>query len=433
MLSLLEDYNMFIDKARIFIKGGDGGNGLVAFRREKYIAAGGPNGGDGGKGGDIIFTVNPGLSTLVDFRYRKHYKAEPGENGGNFNKTGRSGKDLVIQVPPGTIVRDESTGKVIADFTKTGQTMIMAKGGKGGKGNQHFATPTRQVPNFAESGDAGEERWVILELKLLADVGLIGFPNVGKSTILSMVSSAKPKIANYHFTTLKPNLGVVNVDRENSFVIADIPGLIEGAHVGTGLGHEFLKHIERTRMLIHVIDIAAIDGRDPIQDFQVINKELAQYNPEIIEKYQVVAANKIDLPGVEKNLERFTEYAKGNGYQVFPISAATGRGIRELMLYVSQKLKELPMKSLISDTDKEVVYSVEEEEPFTIRKEGSAFIVEGEWVKKIISSINIDSYDSLQYFQRAIKNKGIIQALEDLGINEGDTVKVYDIEFEYIR
>jgi GTP-binding protein len=425
--------NMFIDKARIFIKAGDGGNGLVAFRREKYIAAGGPNGGDGGKGGDIIFTVNQGLRTLVDFRYKKHYKAESGENGGSFNKTGRSGKDLVIQVPPGTIVKDELTGQVIADFTEEGQTMVIAKGGKGGRGNQHFATPTRQVPNFAENGDAGEERWIILELKLLADVGLVGFPNAGKSTILLRVSSAKPKIADYPFTTLKPNLGVVNADKENSFVIADIPGLIEGAHTGTGLGHEFLKHIERTRMLIHVIDIAAIDGRDPIQDFQVINNELAQYNPDIIEKYQVVAANKIDLPGVENNLEKLTKYAKEKGYQVFPISAATGKGIRELMFYVSQKLKELPVKPLISDTDKEVVYSVKEEQPFTIRKEGSAFIVEGEWVRKIISSTNIDSYDSMQYFQRAIKNIGIIKALEDLGINEGDTVKVYDIEFEYIR
>ena len=424
---------MFIDRARIFIKAGDGGNGLVAFRREKYIAAGGPNGGDGGKGGDVVFIVNEGLNTLVDFRYKKRYLAESGENGGNSNRTGRSGKDLVIEVPPGTIARDEETGEIIADFTEVGQSVIMAKGGAGGKGNQHFATSTRQVPNFAKSGDAGEERWVILELKLLADVGLVGFPNAGKSTILSSVSAAKPKIADYPFTTLQPHLGVVSLEKENSFVIADIPGLIEGAHAGIGLGHEFLKHIERTRMLIHVVDIAAVDGRDPVQDFQVINNELAEYNPKIMEKYQVVAANKIDLPGSEENLKKFTEYAQEKGYKVFPISAATSKGVRELMFYVSQILKEIPEKPFISENQEEVVYTAKEEDPFTIQREDNVFVVEGEWVRKILGSTNIDSYESLQYFQRAIKNKGIIQALEDMGINEGDTVKMYDIEFEYIR
>lgn len=424
---------MFIDRARIFVKAGDGGNGLVAFRREKYIAAGGPNGGDGGKGGDVVFTVDPGLNTLADFRYKKHYYGESGEHGGTFNKTGRSGKDLVVRVPPGTLVRDEKTGQIIADLTEEGQAVVIAKGGNGGKGNQHFATSTRQVPNFAKSGDPGEERWVILELKLLADVGLVGFPNAGKSTILSMVSEAKPKIADYPFTTLEPQLGVVSLDRENSFVIADIPGLIEGAHAGTGLGHEFLRHIERTRMIIHVVDIAAIDGRDPIQDFEVINKELEEYNPVIMEKLQVVAANKIDLPDVEENLKRFTDYVEGNGYKVFPISAATGKGVKELMLYVGQMLKEIPKKPLIAENQAEVVYTVKEEEPFTIRREGNVFIVEGEWVRKTLSSTNIDNYESLQYFQRAMKNKGIIQALEDNGINEGDTVKIYDIEFEYVR
>ncbi|HHW31944.1 MAG TPA: GTPase ObgE [Clostridiaceae bacterium] len=424
---------MFIDRARIFVKGGDGGNGIVAFRREKYIAAGGPNGGDGGKGGDVVFTVDPGLNTLVDFRYKKHFYAESGENGGTFNKTGRSGKDLVVRVPPGTLVKDEKTGQIIADLTEEGQTAIIARGGKGGKGNQHFATSTRQVPNFAKSGDPGEERWVILELKLLADVGLVGFPNAGKSTILSMVSEAKPKIADYPFTTLEPQLGVVMLDRENSFVLADIPGLIEGAHSGTGLGHEFLRHIERTRMIIHVVDIAAIDGRDPVEDFQIINKELEKYNPILMEKYQVVAANKIDLPDAEENLKRFTEYVESNGYKVFPISAATGKGVKELMLYVGQALKEIPKKPLITENQTEVVYTVKEEEPFTIRKEGNVFVVEGEWVRKILSSTNLDSYESLQYFHRAIRNKGIIKALEDQGIKEGDTVKIYDVEFEYVR
>ncbi|MCR4434943.1 MAG: GTPase ObgE [Clostridiales bacterium] len=424
---------MFIDNARIFVKAGNGGNGAVSFHREKYIAAGGPDGGDGGRGGDVIFIVDEGIRTLADFRYKRHYKAEPGQNGGASNCTGRDGEDLIIKVPPGTIVKDEETGRILADLTRAGQKEVIARGGKGGKGNQHFATPTRQVPNFAKSGDLGEERWVLLELKLLADVGLIGFPNVGKSTILSMVSAARPKIADYHFTTLEPNLGVVSLDMGESFVIADIPGLVEGAHEGVGLGHEFLKHVERTKLFIHVVDVSAVEGRNPSEDFRVINEELKKYNPKLAEKTQIVAANKMDIPGAEDNLERFREAVEAEGYKVFPISAATNRGLKDLMLYVSQKLKEIPDVPITGEADEEAVYTAQEEKPFEIRRENGKYVVEGNWVRKIVSSTNFNSYESLQYFQRAIKKKGVIDALESMGINEGDTVKIYDIEFEYVR
>jgi len=424
---------MFIDSAKIYVKAGNGGNGIVSFRREKYIAAGGPDGGDGGKGGDVIFMVDEGLRTLVDFRYKKHYKAESGKDGGPSNMTGRNGKDLIIKVPPGTVVKDEATGRILADLTKPGQTAVIAKGGKGGKGNQHFATPTRQVPTFAKSGDLGEERWVLLELKLLADVGLIGFPNVGKSTILASVSAARPKIADYHFTTVEPNLGVVSLDIGESFVLADIPGLIEGAHQGVGLGHEFLKHVERTKLLIHVVDVAAVEGRDPLEDFEVINRELKEYNPVLAERPQVVAANKIDITGAMERFEEFKKVIEAKGYKVFPISAATNRGVKELMAYVGEMLRQLPDTVLVNEAEEEVVYTVEEEKPFEIRKEGDVYIVEGKWIRKIVVSTNINSYESLQYFQRAIKKKGVIDALEKMGIKEGDTVKIYDIEFEYVR
>jgi GTP-binding protein len=424
---------MFIDSARIYIKSGDGGNGIVSFRREKYIAAGGPDGGDGGKGGDVIFVVDEGIMTLADFRYKKHYKAENGQNGGPSNRTGRSGKDLIIKVPPGTIIRDEETGFVLADLTKADQKVVIAKGGKGGRGNQHFATPTRQVPNFAQSGDFGEERWIIMELKLLADAGLIGYPNAGKSTILSVVSAANPKIANYPFTTVQPNLGVVSLDEGSSFVLADIPGLIEGAHEGVGLGHEFLKHVERTKVLIHVVDVAGVDGRDPLSDFEVINEELKNYSPSLAEKPQVVAANKIDLPDGQEKLENFTKDIEARGYKVFAVSAATNKGIRELVYYVSGMLRSIPDTALTDNGPEEVIYSAREEEPFVINKEGNVFIIEGNWVRKLVSSTNFDNYESLQYFQRAIKRKGITDALEDMGINEGDTVRIYDFEFEYVR
>lgn len=424
---------MFIDRAKIHIKAGDGGNGKVSFHREKYIAAGGPDGGDGGKGGDVILVVDEGLRTLIDFKYKRKYAAEPGENGGSANCSGKSGKELVIKVPPGTIIRDQNTGHILADMTKIGQRVVIAKGGKGGAGNQHFATSTRQVPSFARAGDMGKEYHVELELKLIADVGLVGFPNAGKSTILSMVSAANPKIADYPFTTLEPNLGVVSLDQGSSFVLADIPGLIEGAHEGVGLGHNFLRHVERTRLLLHVVDIAAVDGRDPLGDFETINAELRQYNPKLAERPQVVAANKVDLPDGRENLEKFTKSVEAKGYKVFPISAATNSGVKELMHYVAAKLVELPEIILIADVEEEVVYTAGEEEPFKVRREGNIFIVEGNWVRKVVGSTNFEIFESIQYFQRSLKNKGVIDALEKLGIKEGDTVKIYEVEFEYVK
>jgi len=423
---------MFIDSAKIYIKAGDGGNGAVSFHREKYVAKGGPDGGDGGRGGDVIFVADEGVRTLQDFRYKRKYKAEPGKNGGSSNKSGKSAEDLVVKVPVGTIIREETTGRIIADIIIHGKPVVVAKGGKGGAGNQHFATSTRQVPNFAKSGEPGEEYYAVLELKILADVGLIGFPNVGKSTILSMVSAAQPKIANYHFTTIEPNLGVVGVEEGKSFVLADIPGLIEGAHEGTGLGHKFLKHVERTRMLIHVIDISASEGREPAEDFRVINSELKQYNPKLFERMQVIAANKMDVTGADEKLGVFTKEMESKGYKVFPVSAATGEGLKELIYFVSQKLDEIP-DTILYDDKEEVVYTVEEEEPFEVRKQEDVFLVEGNWVRKIVSSTNFGDHESLQYFQRLIKRKGIVDALENLGINEGDTVKIYDLEFEYKR
>lgn len=424
---------MFIDSAKIYIKAGDGGNGAVSFHREKYIAKGGPDGGDGGKGGDVIFVADESMRTLQDFRYKRKYKAESGQNGGSANCSGRGADDLIIKVPVGTLIKDEETGRIIADMVTPGKKVVVAKGGKGGAGNQHFATPTRQVPNFAKGGDPGEEFNVLLELKLLADVGLIGFPNVGKSTILSMVSAAAPKIANYHFTTIEPNLGVVRIEEGKSFVLADIPGLIEGAHEGTGLGHRFLRHVERTRLLIHVVDVSGSEDRDPLNDFEIINSELKQYNPKLYEKPQIVAANKMDVTGAEENLKVFTEELEKKGYKVFPISAATKRGLKELLYYVSQKLDEIPDTIMSDNIEEEVVYSVQEEEPYQIHKENEVFVVEGAWVRKLVNSTNFNNYESLQYFQRSIKRKGIVDALEDMGINEGDTVRMYDLEFEYFR
>lgn len=423
---------MFIDIAEIYVKAGDGGNGAVSFRREKYIPAGGPDGGDGGDGGNVIFTASEHLRTLADFRYHKHYKAERGQDGGSKKCTGRRGSDLVVKVPCGTIIRDKDTGLIIADLVEDGQTEIIAKGGIGGKGNVHFATATRQAPNFAKNGTAGEERWITLELKLLADVGLIGFPNVGKSTLLSKVSSARPKIANYHFTTLSPNLGVVSMGEGESFVMADIPGLIEGAHEGVGLGHDFLKHVERTRMLIHVIDVAALEGRNPMDDFHIINSELKKYNEQLAERPQVIAANKIDVAD-ENVLKDFTNDMERLNYKVFPISAATGYGIRDLINYVYQQVKTLPEPTVYQPEVPEVVYRAEEEEPFTIEIENDVFVVDGPWIRELLRGINFADRESMQYFQRAIRRKGVIQALEDKGIKEGDTVLIGDdMEFDYI-
>lgn len=406
---------------------------MVSFRREKFVPAGGPDGGDGGKGGDIIFEVDEGLRTLIDFRYKRKYVAGSGENGGTAKRTGKSGKDLIIRVPPGTVVKDLETGRILADMVEPGQRTVVAKGGKGGAGNQHFATPTRQVPGFAKPGDPGEEYEVELELKMIADVGLVGFPNAGKSTLLSKVSAANPKIADYPFTTLVPNLGVVRIDEGASFLLADIPGLIEGAHQGVGLGFDFLRHVERNRMLLHIVDVAGVDGRDPVDDFEKINEELRLYNPRLAERYQVVAANKVDLPQGQQNLERFKEAVEAKGFRVFPISAASGDGVKQLMQYIAAKLDELPAVAPLTVTDKEVIYTAEEEEPFTIRREGDVYIVEGSWIDKLVRSVNFGVHESLQYFQRSLKSKGVIDALEEMGIDEGDTVRIYDIEFEYMR
>ncbi len=425
---------MFTDSAKIYVKAGNGGNGMVSFHREKYIAAGGPDGGDGGKGGDVIFVVDEGLNTLIDFRYKKNFKAEAGQDGGPSNCSGKNGEDLIIKVPLGTMVKDETTDMVLVDLIKPGQTCVIAKGGKGGKGNQHFATPTRQVPNFAKSGDLGDEYSLILEMKMIADVGLLGYPNVGKSTILSMVSAAKPKIANYHFTTLVPNLGVVQIEQGKSFVIADIPGLIEGAHEGVGLGHEFLRHVERTKLLVHVVDVSGVEGRDAVEDFDTINAELQKYNEVLSTRPQIVVANKMDIPGAEENYKVFKETLEKRGYRVFGVSAATNKGLKELMYAVADTLKNLPDTILLDETkNEEVVYKAQEEKPFEVRIEDGVYVVEGKWLRKVIGSTNITNYESLQYFQRALKKKGVITALEEMGIEEGDTVRIYDTEFDYSR
>ncbi len=424
--------SMFIDFAEIYIKAGDGGDGAVSFRREKYIPNGGPDGGDGGKGGNVLFVADTGLRTLMDFRYKRKYIAQRGENGGKRNMSGKGGVDLVVKVPVGTIVKDKETGRIIADISREGQETVIARGGRGGAGNQHFATPTRQVPNFARSGSPGQEFTAVLELKLIADVGLLGFPNVGKSTLLSMVSSARPKIANYHFTTLSPNLGVVSLGEGGSFVLADIPGLIEGAHEGAGLGHNFLRHVERTRLLIHVIDIAETDGRDAISDFDVINRELELYNPELAERPQIIAANKIDALYETEKLEKFRAEMENRGYKVFEISAATNQGVDDLIRYTYEQLKTLP-EIVLFNPEQEVDITVQSDEtPFTIRRENEIYVVEGPWVNKILGSVNLNDRESLQYFQRTVKNMGVIEALVEKGIEEGDTVRMGEIEFDYV-
>jgi len=424
---------MFVDVAEVHVKAGDGGNGIVSFHREKYVPAGGPDGGDGGNGGNVILQADKRLRTLADFRYRKHYKAERGADGGNKKCTGKKGEDLIIKVPVGTLVKDKETGIVLADLKIDAQTEVIAKGGTGGKGNTHFATPTRQAPNFAKNGTPGEDLWIILELKLLADVGLIGMPNVGKSSILSVVSSAKPKVADYHFTTLTPNLGVVSIGEGESFVMADIPGLIDGAHKGIGLGHDFLKHIERTRLLVHVVDISGVEGRNPIDDFHTINNELNQYSPELSKRPQVVAANKTDILSDENVLERLVLEAGKLGYKVFPISAATGYGIKELIQYINEQVKKLPEPVLFSPDQNITIYRAEEVEEFTINIENGVYIVEGPWINKLLRGINFNDTESLRYFQRSMKQKGVIDALAEKGIKEGDTVRIgKDVEFEYI-
>ncbi len=424
---------MFVDQARIKIKAGNGGDGAVSFHREKYVAAGGPDGGDGGKGGDVIFQVDDSFSTLIDFRYKHSYVAENGENGSSNNCTGKSASPLIIRVPRGTVVRDFESGRIMADMSSD-EPKVLAKGGKGGKGNVHFATSTRQIPRFAKPGFPGEEFEVVLELKLLADVGLVGYPNVGKSTLISVVSAAKPKIANYHFTTLSPVLGVVRTDDEKSFVMADIPGLIEGAGDGIGLGHEFLRHVERCRLIVHVVDVSGIEGRDPKSDFEVINRELAKFSEDLADRPQIVAANKCDI-ATEEQIESFRKYIDGKGLPFFTISAATNQGIPELMKKVTETLSLLPpIREFEPDP---VPQSVLDEKAgtgkkFTVNVENGVFYVKAPWILPVMRMIDPDDYSSLQYFQRVLINSGIIAKLEEMGIKENDTVDLEGFEFEFI-
>ena len=422
---------MFTDYVKIIAKAGNGGNGAISFRREKYVAAGGPDGGDGGKGGDIYFEVDPDSNTLIDFRYNKKFKAENGKNGEGAHKFGKSGEDLYIKVPIGTIVRDAKTNRVLADLSHEGQKELILAGGRGGKGNSHFATSTRQAPRFAQDGEKGEEKELILELKLLADVGLIGFPNVGKSTFLSMTTSATPKIADYHFTTLEPNLGVVKTEYGDSFVIADIPGIIEGASEGTGLALQFLRHIERTRLLLHVIDVSGSEGRNPVQDFNTISEELKKYSEKLSERTQIIVANKVDILQDENLYKELEKTAKEHNMEIFKISAATGDGIPELLKHVSEILKTLPKEDLI-ETENEKVYTLDnKDDEYTIEKEDGKFVIKGEAVERIMRRVNIEDNESLYYFQKSLDNLGVNEKLKKMGIQEGDIVKIDDYELEW--
>ena len=421
---------MFVDTAKIRIKAGNGGNGACTFHREKYVNAGGPDGGDGGKGGNVVFVGDTNISSLIDFKYRKRYIAENGKNGAGSNMTGKSAPDLVIKVPVGTLIREAETGRILADISDR-EPHIVAKGGKGGWGNQHFASPTRQIPKFAKPGFPGEEFEVTLELKLLADVGLVGFPNVGKSTLISVVSAAKPEIANYPFTTLTPVLGVVKMDAGSSFVMADIPGLIEGASEGVGLGHDFLRHVERCRLILHVIDISAMDGRDPIDDYKQINYELEKFNPELAKRPQIVALNKADA-SIEEMIDEFNEFAEENGFKTYLISAATGEGVQELVNAVAAELAKLP-PIVRYETEAPVREEITSKQEFKIHIEDGIYVVEAPWLMHALGFVDLDDYESLQYFQRVLRLSGIIDKLEEMGINEGDTVSILDIEFDYMR
>ena len=424
---------MFVDKVRIFVQAGNGGNGAVAFHREKYVAAGGPDGGDGGNGGSVILRVDDHLSTLMDFRYKRKYLAPNGEDGRGALCRGKKGEDLIIRVPRGTVVRDAETEQVIRDMHDD-EEFVLCKGGRGGWGNKHFATPTRQVPRFAKSGLPGESHDVVLELKLLADVGLVGFPNVGKSTLLSVVSNAHPKIANYHFTTLFPNLGVIYVDEGVSFVMADIPGIIEGAAEGAGLGHDFLRHIDRCRLLVHLVDVSGSEGRDPVEDFEAICAELGQYSPELAERPMLVAANKTDLlPPDCDNLERLRKAAEKRGCALFEISAATTAGTRELVRAVAGKLAQLPPITVYEPDYVKPLPEAGDGKELTIRREGDLWLVEGAWLERLVCDINFEEYESRTYFDRQLRKSGLYERLEQLGIQDGDTVSIYDFEFEYER
>ena len=421
----------FVDKVTITVRAGDGGNGAVTFHREKYVAAGGPDGGDGGRGGDIIFEVDDNMSTLMDFRYKRKYVAANGADGQGKRCSGRVGQSLHIRVPRGTLLRDADSGAIMHDMS-SGEPFVAARGGRGGWGNQHFATPTRQVPRFAKPGLPGESHTILLELKLLADVGLVGFPNVGKSTLLSVVSKAHPKIANYHFTTLFPNLGVVYVSEGSSFVMADIPGIIEGASDGVGLGHEFLRHVERCRMLLHIIDAAGSEGRDPIEDFEKINAELEKFDPELSKLPQIVAANKIDMAD-EAQIERLREYFTSRGYEFYTMCAPIQEGTAEVINAVAKRLKTLPpIKRYETQEIPVEMFERQKDTGFTVREEDGVYIVEAPWLLKILQCTDMDDYESLQYFQRVLHSSGILAKLESMGIQQGDTVEIYDFEFDYM-
>lgn len=422
---------MFVDYAKIIIKSGDGGNGAATFRREKYVAAGGPDGGDGGRGGDVYFVVDPDSNTLIDFRFTKRFKAENGQNGSGAHKFGKSGSDCLVKVPRGTIVKDAETGKVIVDMSEVGQKELILKGGRGGKGNSHFATSTRQAPRFAIDGEKGKEKEIILELKLLADVGLVGFPNVGKSTILSRVTKATPKIADYHFTTIDPNLGVVKTAHGDSFVLADIPGIIEGASEGIGLGTQFLRHVERTRLLLHVLDVAGTEGRNPVEDFNKINEELRKYSQKLAERKQIIVANKIDSMQDDSNYEALEKIAKEKKLEIFKISAVTGEGLNELFNHVSEILKTLPKEEVV-DIEDRIVYTLEDEkDEFEIEVVNNEFFVTGPAIERLMGRVNIGDNESYAYMERMLKKLGIEDALREKGVKEGDTVNLLDWVFEW--
>ena len=430
---------MFVDRARIFVRSGKGGDGHVSFRREKYVPAGGPDGGDGGRGGDVIFEVDEGLNTLIDFRNVRKYKAQDGENGGKRNCRGKDGEDIIIKVPEGTVIKEFESGKIIADMSGENRRVVLLTGGKGGNGNQHYATSTMQAPKYAQPGQPAMELELSLELKVIADVGLVGFPNVGKSTFLSRVTNARPKIANYHFTTLNPNLGVVDLEGTKGFVIADIPGLIEGASEGIGLGHEFLRHIERTKVIIHIVDAAGTEGRDPIQDIYAINKELEAYNPEIAKRPQVIAANKIDAIYDTENspVEAIKNEFEPKGIRVFPISAVSGQGLKELLYYVNEMLEGIGDKVTVFEPEffPELLAFGSSDEPYTVEydEKQDAYVVEGPRIEKMLGYTNLDSEKGFTFFQNFLKETGILEELEALGIQDGDTVRMYGLSFDYYK
>lgn len=423
---------MFVDKARIVIKAGDGGAGAVSFHREKFVAAGGPDGGDGGKGGNVVFVADSNVSSLLSFKYKRKYFADNGQPGGTRQCSGKGAPNLIIPVPRGTVIREVETGRLVADISSD-EPVTVAVGGKGGWGNQHFATPTRQIPRFAKGGYPGEKLEIEMELKLLADVGLAGFPNVGKSTLVSVVSAAKPEIANYHFTTLSPVLGVVKIDDEHNFVIADIPGLIEGASEGVGLGHQFLRHVDRCRLIVHMVDVSGCEGRDPIEDFEIINRELESYSMELADRPMLVAGNKCDIASPE-DVERFKSYVEGKGYSFYPISAASVQGTRELMYAVFARLSELPPITRYEPDPKPISELSQDRNKFEIVvDEDGVYVIDADWLQHSLGMVDMDDYESLQYFQRVLRSSGIIDKLEEMGIQEGDTVRVFEFEFEFIN